>query len=225
MPTIEQLLVEWESDWLVSIKTQIYDLHFRKEVHDGLRAALEAQGHPDRAIFDEAFHRMYIEAQVMAIRRQADNDSRTRSMQRLIGQLECYRRKFTRVWYVARWLRDVPPDESDLHSVLANRAFDKFCDTPGGDCLGARSLQRDRQALAAMTEQVVAYANEVVAHSQAVPSYGPVTYRDLDRAVQQLGEMLKRYYLLITQNSLLTAAPTIPGDWMGPFRGPLVQPG
>lgn len=41
------------------------------------------------------------------------------------------------------------------------------------------------------------------------------------RAVEHLGEMLRRYYLLINQGGLMTVTPTIQGDWKGPFRKPL----
>ncbi len=95
---IDGLLAEWEGVWLESLKQQIYDLHHRRQLHDEVMEMLDAQDHPDTDVFRDAFHRMYIEAQVMAIRRQADDDPRTLSLRRLIGQLETHRRDFTRAW-------------------------------------------------------------------------------------------------------------------------------
>ena len=101
---IDELLVEWDGVWLESLKSQIYDIQHRRQLHDEFMAMLDGQDHPDTEIFRDAFHRMYVEAQVMAIRRQADDDKRTLSLRRLIGQLEQHRRGFTRDWYVRRWL-------------------------------------------------------------------------------------------------------------------------
>jgi hypothetical protein len=67
----------------------------------------------------------------------------------------------------------------------------------------------------------VRYANASVAHAEREPEDVRVTYDDFHRAVDHLGEMLRRYYLLINQGGLVTATPTIQGDWKGPFRKPL----
>lgn len=226
---IDALLVEWEGTWLTSLRQQVYDLHHRRQLHDDFMAMLDAQDHPDTDIFSDAFHRMYIEAQVMGIRRQADDDPRTLSLRRLIGQLEAHRRQFTRAWYVARWLGERDTDASDererlearFHLEAANDAFDKFTDKPGAPHLGGRRLQADRQQLLDVTQDVVRYASATVAHAERDPDSVTVTYADFHRAVDHLGEMLRRYYLLINQGGLATATPTIQGDWKGPFRKPL----
>jgi hypothetical protein len=226
---IDDLLEEWRAEWLKSLELQIYELHHRRQIHDEFMAMLDAQDHPDTSIFQDAFHRMYIESQVLAIRRQADSDSRTLSLRRLIGQLEQHRKDFTRSWYVGRWMRDRDPNSKDprerhlarFHLEQANAAFDKFTDEPGAEHLGGRRLQDDRDELEAMTDKVVRYANAVVAHVERNPEDVEVTYDDFNNAIDHLGEMLRRYFLLIDQGGLLSATPTIQGDWKGPFRRPL----
>jgi hypothetical protein len=133
---IDSLVLEWEGVWLASLRQQIYDLHHRRQIHDEFMEMFDAQDHPDTEIFRDAFHRMYIEAQVMAIRRQADDDKRTLSLRRLIGQLEAHRRQFTREWYVSRWTAGRNVESSDererldaeFHIQTANDAFDKVTD-------------------------------------------------------------------------------------------------
>ncbi len=226
---IDDLLAEWEGVWLESLKEQVYDLHHRRQLHDEFMEMLEAQDHPDTDIFRDAFHRMYIEAQVMAIRRQADDDRRTLSLRRLIGQLEEHRRKFTRAWYVRRWVGDRNPNAEDMrdrldatfHLDAANRAFDAFTDSLGDEHLGGRRLQEDRDRLVELTDAVTRYANATVAHVERAPSDTQVTYAEFHRALDHLGEMLKRYYLLINQGGLVSTTPTIQRDWRGPFRKPL----
>lgn len=206
-PTIDELLAEWEDVWLESLKYQVYELHHRREIHDEFMDLLEASGHPDTEIFRDAYHGMYIEAQVMAIRRQADDDPRTLSLRRLIGQIEPHRRKFTRSWYVSRWMDGVAPEsdeererlEAQLHLRMANDAFDQFSDAVGDEVLSGRRLQEDRAQLVATTDQVVRYANATVAHAERTPGDVKVTYGDFHRALDHLGQMLRRYYLLINQ--------------------------
>ncbi len=165
----------------------------------------------------------------MAIRRQADDDKRTFSLRRLIGQLEQHHREFTREWYVRRWLGNgdrASPDErarikarTDLK--LANAAFDKFTDKPGDTHLSGSRLQEDSDRLLETSEGVLRYANSVVAHYERSPKDVLVTYEDFHAALDYLSEMLCRYYLLISQDSLMKTTPVIQGDWKGPFRKPL----
>lgn len=226
---IDSLVAEWEGVWLESLKVQIYDLHHRRALHDEFMAMLDAQDHPDTDVFRDLFHRMYVEAQVMAVRRQADDDPRTLSLRRLIGQLQQHRREFTREWFVRRWMGDFDADtpdersrlEAQFHVEAANDAFDQFTDSPGASVLGGRRLDEDREALLAVTDDVVRFANATVAHAEREPTDVHVTYDDFHRAVEHLGEMLRRYYLLINQGGLATATPTVQGDWRGPFRRPL----
>jgi hypothetical protein len=226
---IDELLAEWEGLWLESLKQQIYDLHHRRQLHDEFMEMLDAQDHPDTDVFRDAFHRMYIEAQVMGIRRQADRDSRTLSLRRLIGQLETHRHEFTREWYVGRWTGARDPNAADERERLeakfkldaANAAFDRFTDKPGDDELGGRRLQEDREKLLGLTEAVARYANATVAHLERDPHDVSVTYAEFHLALEHLGDLLRRYYLLINQGALISTTPTIQGDWKGPFRKPL----
>lgn len=228
-PTMDELLSEWKGVWLQALRQQVLDLHYRREVHDELLQMLDAQDHPDTGTFRDVFHRMYIESQVMAIRRQADDDPRTLSLRRLIGQLEQHRREFTRSWYVERWMAGMDPSspdkqtrlESKMHLEFAHDAFDRFTDRRGDPCLGGRRLHQDREDLLSPTAAVVRYANAVVAHAERGPDNVHVTYDEFHAAITHLGDMLRRYELLIGQSGLASATPTIQGDWKGPFRRPL----
>lgn len=108
-----------------------------------------------------------------------------------------------------------------FHLDQANAAFDEFTDESGAEHLGSRRLQDDRNELEAMTDKVVRYANAMVAHVERNPEDVEVTYDDFNNAIDHLGEMLRRYFLLIDQGGLLSANPTIQGAWKGPFRRPL----
>ena len=108
---IDDLLEELKAEWLKSLERQVYDSITGVRSTTEFMVMLDSQAHPDTSIFQDAFHGMYVESQVLAIRRQADSDSRTLSLRRLIGQLEQHRKDFTRSWYVGRWMHG-----RDLHS-------------------------------------------------------------------------------------------------------------
>jgi len=58
-------------------------------------------------------------------------------------------------------------------------------------------LQEDRDELDLMTEKVVCYANAAVAHVERDLGDLAVTYDEFNGAIDHLGEMLRRCYLLI----------------------------
>lgn len=200
----EQLLVEWDGIWLESLKSQIYDIQHRRQLHDEFMEMLDGQEHRDTHIFRDAFPRMYVESQVMAFRRQADDDKRTLSLRRLIGQLECHHREFTSEWYVSRWLDDGDRASLDerarskerMDLKRANAAFDNFTDNPGDPHLSRSRLQADRDKLLSITEGVVIYTNTMVAHAERTPEDVGITYADFHEALDHLSEMLCRYHLL-----------------------------
>lgn len=121
---IDEALAEWKDVWFENLKAQIYDLHHRRQLHDEFMVLLEAQEHPDTGIFGDAFRRMYIESQVMAIRRQADDDHPTVSLRRLIGQIEQRRRQFSRSWYVERWVKNFDLASDDERTRLEGATVD-----------------------------------------------------------------------------------------------------
>ena len=226
---IEKLSRDWREKWLVSLESQIFNLHHRRQVHDDLMHLLDAQGHPQKGIFQDFFHGMYIESQAMAIRRQADRGSDTISLRRLIGQLEEHRDKLTREWYINRWMSGRSlnsPDqrerlEAEMHLAHANSAFDKFTDKSGDVCIGRRRLCADRAQLDTIVGRVERYATENIAHTLVDPEAKTVTYGEFNAAIDQLGDMLRRFHLIIDQGGLMSATPVIQGDWKGPFRTPL----
>ena len=73
--TIDELLDDWDGIWLESLKSQIDDIQHHRRLHDEFMVMLDGQHHPDTHVFREVFHRMYVDSQVMAIRRQVRSTS------------------------------------------------------------------------------------------------------------------------------------------------------
>lgn len=227
--TIDELCIDWLEEWIPRIQQEIHDLHHRREIHDGMMEMLDRAGDADTGVFRAAFHRMYLESQLTAIRRQADTDSRTISLRRLIGQLNHHRSEFTRDWFVDRWLagfgegRDETRNqiEINMHTEMANLAFDKFADDGSPNRLGGRALAADLERLSSATSAVSRYVDTQVAHSDRSAPPVETTYDEFHASMDELGALLQRYHLLITQNSLVSAKPTIQADWRRPFRSAL----
>jgi hypothetical protein len=229
---VEALVVRLQDPWLSTIYREIIEMHHRKEIHDGMRDMLEAQAHSDVGYFWEAFHRMYIESQTTGIRRQTDDDSRTLSLRRLLGQIQENRKLLTRAWYVGRARRTVSAEEvadDDLvgelsQASLASNDFDQFTDSPGDEYISLKKLDADRRLLLETSKKVTDYVDTVVAHTDEHPTPDPPTYNEFEESIRVLGDMLKRYFLLIKGNSLADVTPTIQGDWQRPFRTALANP-
>lgn len=230
--TIEELHAEWEKDYLDSFRHQVLDMSHRRQVHDEFMALLRKAG-DDSGIFAEAFHGMYLESQLMAIRRQTDPDTKVLSLRRFIGQLNQHRQALTREWYVNRWVGDLDVNSPDMHDrhmaefhvEQAHAAFDRFADPhpKKRDVLSAKLLQADLDELDRMTKHVVRFVNSQVAHIERPGEPVSVTYGDFHAALDHLSEMLRKYYLLIDQGGLMSTTPTIQDDWLAPFRKPLAE--
>lgn len=61
------------------------------------------------------------------------------------------------------------------------------------------------------------YVDQFVAHKQEQPTAVTATFEDIDVAIDQLGELLQKYVLLV-QNERLMLDTVIAGDVMAPFR-------
>jgi hypothetical protein len=78
-------------------------------------------------------------------------------------------------------------------------------------------IDADIETLKSETALITRWADESVAHMGRTLSVNP-TFDQLDEAIDLLGEMLKKYYLLITGGYLASVQPAIQDDWRAPFR-------
>ncbi len=65
--------------------------------------------------------------------------------------------------------------------------------------------------------------NRRLAHYSQRSYKGPVTFKEVHEALDELGTLLQRYSLLLKQGGLLTAEPIIPEDWKIVFRIPWIR--
>lgn len=80
-----------------------------------------------------------------------------------------------------------------------------------------QSVQYDMDTLKQTAHIVSRWADENVAHMGRTRSVSP-TFNDLDTAINSLGSVLQKYYLVLTGGYLPEVTPAIADDWKRPFR-------
>jgi hypothetical protein len=214
-------VMKWRS-WIEGpIAKDVLEMHLKRQIWREINDMLQANpkvGQVPSAFWD--FHKSnYSTAQAIAIRRQADRDSRSRSLALLIEQMRDNADVLTRDYWVGL-LGDQLAD--DLMVGRAHRGFDHLAGT--GDHLDAEIPRGDLTTLRSDAKRVSVYVNEHVAHSTAEPTVRELpTYRDLHEAIDRLGEMFKKYALALTGAQWWTLESVIEGDWKAIFRTPWIS--
>jgi hypothetical protein len=210
--------------WTERIFKETVNIYHRRVVYESMLEMLREQNHPDAGLFFETYNDQYIEAQAMAIRRQADDNDRTVSLRRLLRRLDRHRAFITREWYHDRMLRPSDGHEDwrgdEFHQYVTDNRFDVFTKRAGDSKLWRKRILDDIKSLVAASETVVDYANTNIAHLQ-IDEPSTVTYDEFNDAINSLGALAQRYYSFVHGSSLPSLTPTVEGDWRGPFRSPL----
>jgi hypothetical protein len=100
-----------------------------------------------------------------------------------------------------------------LEGIQTNLA--QFQDNGNG--IDEDGVKLDLASLKTETANITRWADETVAHMGRTQSVNP-TFGELDKAIDLLGTILKKYYQLITGGYLSSVEPVIQSDWRGPFR-------
>jgi hypothetical protein len=74
-----------------------------------------------------------------------------------------------------------------------------------------------------MGKVVQRYVNQVVAHTQEIPSHQVPTFSELNAAIDSIGDLVKKYASLLKAELLWQLEPVIQGDWKAPFRQPWIR--
>jgi len=220
----EARLKKWIG-WVETIKHQVYDLHHHRAVWREMRQALLSAS-PDESTFLEHYARLYTERQLSAVRRLVDPDSRAVSLTRLLTELSEHPEIMTRRLHIELW--KVPADPVDVRKCLTKRAhevFDRYADGDG-DNVDPEQVRKDLADWQRTCDKIKKIVNKRIAHFEAADdsSIPAATYADLDKAIDAVGDFIRKYTLLFTAGFIVQMEPTIPSDWKRPFRAPLFEP-
>jgi hypothetical protein len=211
--TSEQRRERWLSA-LDRVRGEIIEIHHHREIWDFLNTQLGQQ--PDSGVVHEALGRWYVSSQGAAVRRIYE-PADSFSLGALLKSLEAHATELTREWFLSLWKQLSEPggDEHGQFRRMANDTFDKFSGA-GGEHMAPDLVAADRERLRAAAHKVARWVSENVAHIGRTQSV-TVTYGELDAAIVLIGELLQRYYLLLTAGSLMSVTPAIQEPWQTPF--------
>lgn len=166
--------------------------------------------------------RNYAAGLAVGIRRQADHSSDVISLGKLLEDLERNADSLTREWFIAEYLKRDPARDRTHSEQAADREFDEFA--PRGATFASAALIRsDQDRLQGVAGRVRLFVNKRLAHSTR-DFETSVKMKDLDDALDVMGELLKRYFHLLEQESLISAEVAITTDWKAVLRIPWIPP-
>ncbi len=203
------------------IVQETYRAHHYRQLWRGLAEITQAANLPASAIFD-AFGVWYATTQTASVRRQLDRRRGTVSLRRLLDDIAQHPEVASRERHVAAWL----PDGADPDfEAQAHANFDRFAGGRDRDRIDVAGVRADIQQLEAVGGVVERYANEAIAHMAGEPTHEVPTFVDLNGAIDQIGELVKKYASLLKAEIIWQLEPVIQYDWKAPFRQPWIPPG
>jgi hypothetical protein len=194
---------------------EILEMHHHREIWQFFNEELPKHGNPGTV--HTALARWYVDSQAAAIRRLHDPNANI-SLSSLLLSIRAHATTVTRQQYLLLWpqLRAPEGDPHGTFARMANDTFDNFAPN-GGPHVDVDVVNDDLAELREAARGVSRWADENVAHLGRVSTV-QVTFEELDQAVNTLGELLTKYYNLLTAKALMNVTPTIQDNWTSPFR-------
>ena len=214
----EQMLAKWRN-WLRQIERETFQLHLNRRFWRELVDIVRSNGAiPEPGHIMGWFASLYSTTQAIGIRRQAERSNQSLTFARLLKQVHDHPHVMTRSEYL-RYYDGADPFEQEL----ANEEFDEFSGV-GHDTLAAHLVQADLRQLDESTKPIMSYVDKRIAHLDARTVDEVPTYNDLDRALDELERVLKKYALLLRGEGLVGADPVPQYNWKDALTVPWIPP-
>lgn len=157
---------------------------------------------------------------LMGIRRELDTQSGTINLIHLLREIQDRTDVLTR----RRWLAFIKPEHSSFMPEMMNRSFDTLggisieggTKDPNDDIIAPDRVRSDLDTLQRNTNKAFLYAQQMVAHRTPIDSL-EVTVAEINSAMDAIESCFKKYYLIFTGASLISAEAAIQYDWTEPF--------
>jgi len=169
------------------------------------------------AIVQNWYIRLYVNTQCTGIRRECDSDTSTSSLENCLSELIKYPGMMNRARFEANV--EANTDISAKFKHVNKLKFDDYAQSPSATDLDVDRVQADIDRLRSAAETTRKYTNKVLAHREFPPKPIRLSWVELDGALNAVGEVLKRYYMLwdagIIKGNL---TPELPPGWERPFQ-------
>jgi hypothetical protein len=219
-PSDDQIFESWVGD-LMTIQTQVVEVHHHRELWTDTVAAIRGQianvpaGTP--ATWLNHYVRLYVDGQMMAVRRVVRGGPTETTLGRLLVQLERRPDIVSKDRFLER-ARRLNSDPAVLDG--GRRQFESDWDDGTGH-LDKRVVAKDRNDLFRQLKKVIDWADQTIAHIDFNGPPAAPTFVELDQAIEATGHVFQRYAQLLTGGIWYEVTPIAPANWTALFAKPL----
>lgn len=169
----------------------------------------------------------YTDSMLIGLRRETGAGDDSIGMLRSLNNLAATPRIARRDWYEQQ-IRSAHPDRDSWELAELDSGFRIFA-APGQPFIDAARVKQDITALQAVISRVNDYTTKTIAHRddrlRGAPAAPPVTWAELDAALDTVGTIYKKYYRLRHPGEALGAlTPLISPGWIRLFQTAWMPP-
>jgi len=215
-PSDPDLLYETWLRWFEQISNETYTLFLYREYWRGLAEMTQANDTIPPSTFFDALGVWYAATQATSIRRQLDADDRSISFRNMLADIEAHPEVMTRERHLKLWRTDDPRQiVQEGTKQRGNALYDNFAG-PENNEIDPALTKADLKQLCTNGKPVRTFVNKAIAHTDEVALGSTATYAELNAVIDELGELLKKYSLLLTAGSLVELVP-VGDEWRRAF--------
>lgn len=154
--------------------------------------------------------------QSTAIRRQAEVDTRVVSLGMLLTEIAADSTRLSRRRFVSMFSRD--------REQIGDAVFSRDFAGNVGEHIDPALVRADIDLLKTRAQPVVDYVSRHVAHVDRQPVRALPTFAELSSAIDAIGDVFRKYVLLLTASAYMDLVPTPQTPWETVFDVPWRQP-
>jgi hypothetical protein len=212
-PPKDSRVEKWKR-WHDLIDKDLTDIFGNREVWRAVNKIIDDNPALPSSHFFEFQALNYATTQAIAVRRQADIGGQVVTLGRLLAEVHVSPKLLTRDRYVSMFEWGM--------QWIGSKQFDGFAGD-GGQHVDPATVAADQALLSEQSESIRKYVDKHLAHFEKPKAGATVpTFDDLDAAIGTLGELFRKYGVLLTATDRAVMAPVPQYDWLAPFRVPWI---
>jgi hypothetical protein len=195
----------------------VLGLHHNRNAYRTVGKIVDDNGTLPSSLFFNYAQRTYATTQCAAIRRQA-YPSRVVSLASLFAEIADEPERMTRERYVA-----LHEDPDPYFQELAKKTFTEKFAGDVWDHIDPAIVESDLAKLRGAAETIEKHTDRNIAHADRVGAKALATFGEIDTAIDVVGELFRKYALLLTAAGWATLEPVPQEDWLSVFRQPWIR--
>jgi hypothetical protein len=215
-PAKQDSKVEKWTRWIEGeIKGEVLTMHHHQAVYRRVAEIVNAREPKlPGSLFFDYFRDTYATSQSAAVRRQAEPSPRVVSLRRLLDEIAAEPERLSRQRFVGAW----PPEDQRR----GNETFLERFAGDVGDHLDPKPVVADIERLVSESKIVTDHVDQYIAHTDEKPVAQLATFEELNAAIRVVGELFRKYALLLTGDSYATLVPVPQHNWEAIFEMPWI---